>query len=799
MPNVSFTRGGSVGIDSTPLENGQILYDRDAGRILLDTIINNTLTRFVVKDGIFDGTTQEWEALSDTQKSVFKYVNLTDDYASGGGAVTSVKVGATSYSPTDGVVSLPAYPTDTNNAVTQTATTTSADYEVLFSNTADNTTRTEGARKNSNLKFNPNTGNLQATQLNGVTIGSSPKFTDTNTWRGIQDNLTSDSTTDSLSAAQGKALKALVDAKGSGTVTQVKVGSTAYNPSSGVISLPAYPTDTNTHRPIQVNGTEVLGNNTTALNLKAGSNVSVTNSSGTVTISSTDTTYGVVSTSANGLAPKVTDTSKFLKGDGTWATPINTLNTAGSTDTSSKIFLIGATSQAANPQTYSHDTAYVGTDGCLYSGGAKVLTAHDGNNRKSFYGTCSTAAGTAAKVVTLAESAGWPGLIAGVIVGVKFTNTNTYSNVTTSPITLNVNSTGAKNIWYANTHSGAGNTGANTTAYGRANYINYYMYDGTYWVWMSSSVDNNNTNYVINNGSSTITAASPVLTLKCTDIDAQASNNGVTSTKYPTTYNITDKNNLIMTRKEAIVESNGNIGAYWYVRNYNNSTTQVGQKGIKLTMNKSGDLTYAFSDPHKADAALGFGFGTCSTDAATVAKVVTLANFVKVMNGYVSVKFTYNVPANATMNINNTGANAIYYKGVAITAGIIQAGDLATFIYNGSQYHLVGIDRAAEGGTKSYSDLTNKPSINNIILSGNKTLSDLGIMPKPTYLTQTLTAGSTSITFTNSAISNNSYVSVYTNVAGLNYTSLTASTGSITLVYPAQSANISVVLEIKNV
>ena len=37
-----------------------------------------------------------------------------------------------------------------------------------------------------------------------------------------------------------------------------------------------------------------------------------------------NTTYGVVSTTANGLAPKVTDTNKFLKGDGTWATPANT-------------------------------------------------------------------------------------------------------------------------------------------------------------------------------------------------------------------------------------------------------------------------------------------------------------------------------------------------------------------------------------------------------------------------------------------------------------------------------------------
>jgi len=59
--------------------------------------------------------------------------------------------------------------------------------------------------------------------------------------------------------------------------------------------------DTNTHRPIQVNGTEVLGNNTTALNLKAGSNVTITNSSGTVTISATDTTYSDATTSAHGL------------------------------------------------------------------------------------------------------------------------------------------------------------------------------------------------------------------------------------------------------------------------------------------------------------------------------------------------------------------------------------------------------------------------------------------------------------------------------------------------------------------
>lgn len=57
----------------------------------------------------------------------------------------------------------------------------------------------------------------------------------------------------------------------------------------------------------------------------------------------------------------------------------DTKNTAGSTNTSNKIYLIGATSQAANPATYSHDTAYVGTDGCLYSNNEKVATVGDNN------------------------------------------------------------------------------------------------------------------------------------------------------------------------------------------------------------------------------------------------------------------------------------------------------------------------------------------------------------------------------------------------------------------------------------
>lgn len=94
------------------------------------------------------------------------------------------------------------------------------------------------------------------------------------------------------------------------------------------------------------------------------------------------------------------------------------------------------------------------------------------------------------------------------------------------------------------------------------------------------------------------------------------------------------------------------------------------------------------------NAGLGQGYGTCATAAATVAKVATLSSYALVTGGIVAIKFTYAVPASATLNINSKGAKAIYYKGAAITAGVINAGDIGLFIYNGSQYLLLAVDAA---------------------------------------------------------------------------------------------------------
>lgn len=102
---------------------------------------------------------------------------------------------------------------------------------------------------------------------------------------------------------------------------------------------------------------------------------------------------------------------------------------------------------------------------------------------KMYYGICTTAAATAAKIVTVGADQDFK-LTVGALVMVKFTISNSASSVT-----LNVNSTGAKSIYYNN----AVYTGTSTTVCGYANAHFIYMYDGTNWVWIGHGSDSNTT------------------------------------------------------------------------------------------------------------------------------------------------------------------------------------------------------------------------------------------------------------------------------------------------------------------
>lgn len=98
-----------------------------------------------------------------------------------------------------------------------------------------------------------------------------------------------------------------------------------------------------------------------------------------------------------------------------------------------------------------------------------------GNSGGVFYGTCSTAAGTVAKVVECADFAS-DNLKAGAIIIVTFTATNSGA---VASLTMNVNNTGAKPIKYINNGT-LGNL--SSAGYLKANVEYPFYYDGANWV-----------------------------------------------------------------------------------------------------------------------------------------------------------------------------------------------------------------------------------------------------------------------------------------------------------------------------
>lgn len=86
------------------------------------------------------------------------------------------------------------------------------------------------------------------------------------------------------------------------------------------------------------------------------------------------------------------------------------------------------------------------------------------------------------------------------------------------------------------------------------------------------------------------------------------------------------------------------------------------------------------------------------------------------------------------------------------------------------------------------------PTTNNQLVN-KKYVDDL--IPTQTILTDTLTAGNTTLTFKDSSILTSSLIDVYTDTFGVNPTNMTSSTGELILTFPAQTDDIDVKVVIR--
>ena len=332
----------------------------------------------------------------------------------------------------------------------------------------------------------------------------------------------------------------------------------------------------------------------------------------------------------------------------------DTKNTAGATDTSSKIFLVGTTSQEANPQSYSHDTVFVDTSGQLNSANPSAnenstvvattkwvsdkgfLVTHqtvkqDGVTGATInrFGICSSLAATQAKTVTI--TTGTFSLETGARVSVKFNNANTAS----SP-TLNVNETGDKNIFHNGTQITTGSNKAMLA--GTVDFV----YDGTQWQLIGNYVD--------------------------------------TDTTYTSLSQFTDDLGTSPTHTHS---------QYLTVHQ---SITEDGITGSIVNR-----------------------LASCSTSASTAAKTASITSGTFSLEAGVRVAVNFvnaNTADSPTLEINSTSAKNIFHNGAQITSGAnkgLLAG-ICDFIYDGIQWNLVGNYVDTVVTSLGWSNVTDKPS-----------------------------------------------------------------------------------------
>ena len=238
-----------------------------------------------------------------------------------------------------------------------------------------------------------------------------------------------------------------------------------------------------------------------------------------------------------------------------------------------------------------------------------------------FYGTCSTAANGAAKVVTCPSFTS-ADLVAGAVVYVDFTNTNSVANPT-----LNVNSTGAKAIMRY------GTTAASTSAASawNAGSVVCMVYDGTYWNiegWL-------NTTYSA---------------ISQTNIENQSG----TSTGLITGQRFTQG----LAARLAISQ-----------------TLASGTEIAEITLNGTATKLYAPSSGLQNTF-----YGTSSTAAATANKDVVCSDWLDNYGDIIAVTFTNaNTAQQPQLNVNGTGACPIMLNG-STQGATWEAGETVTFM-----------------------------------------------------------------------------------------------------------------------
>lgn len=356
-----------------------------------------------------------------------------------------------------------------------------------------------------------------------------------------------------------------------------------------------------------------------------------------------------------------------------------------------------------------------------------------GNTKGVFYGTCSTAASTAAKEVTISGFASSDRVI-GAVVFVMMGHTNTAS---VSNLTLNVSGTGAKSIKYINNGSLA-----NLPSAGYLETPNVYpfYYDGDYWICMFNSTPaihnvpsggssgqvlakSSGTDYdvgwvnqsggsvtdVTQNGTSVVSSGVAAVTVPTDTGDLTNGAGFITTETDPTVPSWAKAVSKPSYTFSEIGSTPSTLSGYGITdAKISSGTITLGSDTITpLTSYTETDPVFTASDAYgisssditawnaKAEVAKAIPFATCSTAALTSPKLVTIPEITSLTTGLIiAVKFSLtNSVADPQLKVNSLDAKPIrrYSSTSPGTSASTswRAGQVILFAYDGSAWQMV--------------------------------------------------------------------------------------------------------------
>lgn len=360
------------------------------------------------------------------------------------------------------------------------------------------------------------------------------------------------------------------------------------------------------------------------------------------------------------------------------------------------------------------------------------------------YATCTTAADTTAKTVTLSGYL----LTAGGIIAVKFsyaTNSGIY--------TLNVNSKGAKAVMYNGT--AATSSAPIKLPFCRRTGVTYYfVYDGTNYVYIGSDQE------TVYFGSCSTGASTAEKTADCAGFTGLADclvvvafGQGNSATPITLNINGLGAKNVIFPQSNGATSTDASkfngYGAYMFEYTYDGGILgaykYVGSLGVSYNnATSSADGLMSSSDKSKLDSvdqnADHVFYGSCLTLTSQQDKVVTCSDYSLKDGRVVVVTFSQgNSAASITLNINDTGSKTVYFGGetAASTDATRFKGSgtywfICRYVQSSWRYYFIGVlDTTYTNASTSTAGLmssADKTKLNKLVFDSNNLISS-SILP----------------------------------------------------------------------